>query len=176
MTCWKRLIGSWTPELWTRAAKSPWRAFIFSSTFFPVSCVLLKMGRETQMQLYRKSSLQIHCGLTLHLLYRWWKLLSAVGWRSSDKQDVVPLFVLVNSGSLVALVFSGLMWISYFPSDFNSSCFLKIVLVVKLVRVFLFVCFDSLFCCCSLWETAPSCHLQSQGQMWVDIAKLKLTL
>lgn len=63
----------------------------------------------------------------------------AAGGRSSDRRDVLSFFVLLNSGSLAALAFSGLMRIFFYsPSDFNSSCFLKIVLVVKLVRIFVF--------------------------------------
>lgn len=118
--------GSWTPELGPTAAKSLWRAFMFSSIVFPCQLCHIEDGqRNTKMQLYRKSFLQSHCGLTFCTLYQWWKLLSTAGWRSSDRWDVLSLFVLVNSGSLVALFFSGLMWISYLPSNFNSSCFFK---------------------------------------------------
>lgn len=142
MTRWKRPTGSWTPELGPTAAKSLWRAFMFSSIVFPCQLCHIEDGQiNTKMQLHRKSFLQSHCGLMFCTLYQWWKLLSTAGWRSSDR-DVLSLFVLVNSGSLVALFFSGLMWISYLPSNFNSSFFLKIVLVVKLVRGFcLFDCF-----------------------------------
>lgn len=60
--------------------------------------------------------LKIHCGLK----NQWWKLLYSAR-RSPETRDSLSSFVCVVNSGLSSAAVSGLMWVSYSPSNLKSS-------------------------------------------------------
>lgn len=155
MTCWKQPTGSWTPKLSLACL------LCFLQLFFPVSYVTLKM------QPYR-----VFAAEPLWVWYFNHYTNDGSCWAQLDEGHLIGqlCFLCLSSGRIAALAFSGKLdcW-EFLIHYLNlrvvcSSCFLKIVLVVKLVRVCFF------WSCLMNWTlylirfqtlTPPSCHLHT---------------